>query len=146
MKGFKILKWFLGLLSFSISLSAVAQEVSVKSLLQEMTNAESETYWPVPSFNLKQASSYDRRSVSPDLPGWFANGDANQFIRQEEKDGHAEYVMMDAEGPGAIVRFWLTTVVKPGILRFYFDNSEKPTLSIPAFDLMKVVYPWEKPC
>src|SRR5437016_127830 len=101
--------------------------VSMRSLLAEMTDFASVCHWPVPAYSEKQASSYDRRSVSPDKPGWFANGDFNQFIREEKRQGHTEYVMMDAAGPGAIVRFWLTTVVKPGNLRFYFDNEEKPT-------------------
>ncbi|NNU33880.1 hypothetical protein HK413_06500 [Mucilaginibacter sp. S1162] len=34
-----------------------------------------------------QASSYDRHSISPDQPGWFANADASQYIRTETVDG-----------------------------------------------------------
>ena len=113
------------------------QVVSMRSLLTDMINFNSATQWPVPEFVEKQASSYDRKSVSPDKPGWFANGDANQFIRSEEIAGHTENVMLDVDGPGAIVRFWLTTVVKPGKIRFYFDNEEKPSIEVPAFDLMK---------
>jgi len=45
--------------------------------------------------------------------------------------------MFDAEGPGAIVRFWLTTAEKPGKMRFYFDNESSASVEIPAFDLMK---------
>jgi Protein of unknown function (DUF2961) len=91
----------------------------------------------LPVYTLKQASSYDRRSISPDQPGWFANADENQFIREEKKDGHSEFVMMDADGPGVIVRFWLTTLAKEGTMRFYFDNEPAASLLIPAFDLMK---------
>lgn len=102
-----------------------------------MTDFDAVTRFPSPAYTLKQASSYDRRSVSPGKPGWFANGDYNQFIREEKKNGHSEFVMMDADGPGAIVRLWLTTVVKPGMMRFYFDNEEKASIEIPGFDLLR---------
>jgi hypothetical protein len=39
--------------------SARAQ-VSLGSLLQDMVDLDSVARWPVPSFSLKQASSYDR--------------------------------------------------------------------------------------
>lgn len=109
----------------------------MSSLLQEMTDFTIPSRWPVRPYSLKQASSYDRRSVSPEKPGWFANGDFNQFIRSEKKEGRTEHVMMDADGPGVIVRFWLTTLAKKGMLRFYLDNGEEPAISIPAYDLMR---------
>jgi hypothetical protein len=112
-------------------------KITLQSLLTEMTDADAVTRFPSPAYTLKQASSYDRKSISPELPGWFANGDANQFIREEKKADHSEYVMMDAEGPGTIVRFWLTTLAKPGMLRVYFDNEPEASLQIPAFDLIK---------
>lgn len=114
-----------------------SQEVSLHSLLAEMTDPTSVITWPQPAYTLKQASSYDRRSVAAGKPGWFANTDQAQFIRTEIKDGHKEYVMLDADGPGAIVRFWLTTAQKAGKMRFYFDNEATASIEIPAFDLMK---------
>jgi len=111
--------------------------ITLQTLLDEMTDVSSVAKWPVVTYTMKQASSYDRKSVAPDQPGWFANGDYNQFIRIEQKGDRSEYIMMDADGPGAIVRFWLTTLVKPGILRFYFDNESTASVTIPAYDLMK---------
>lgn len=113
------------------------QEVTIKSLLNEMADYETVARWPHPGYLLKQASSYDRRSVSPDKPGWFANTDQAQFIRTENRGTHKEDVMFDAAGPGAIVRFWLTTNVKPGTMRFYFDGEPSASIVVPAFDLMK---------
>lgn len=122
----------------SPTFSSMAQPVvTVKTLLEEMTNVQVSARWPNPNFFAKQASSYDRRSVSPEKPGWFANNDFNQFIRKERKLQHVEYVMIDVDGPAAITRFWLTTLFKKGVLRFYFDNEKKPSLKIPAYDLMK---------
>jgi hypothetical protein len=111
--------------------------ISLKSLLKEMVDMSSVARWAQPEYTMSQASSYDRHSVSPDLPGWFANDDNNQFIRREQKPGHTEYVMMDANGPGAIVRFWLTMQSGEGRLRIYFDNEEKASIQIEAYDLMK---------
>ena len=118
-------------------LSCIAQEVSLRSLLEEMISARAVVNWPYPAYTLRQASSYDRRSVSPAKPGWFANADQAQFIRTEQHGNHKEYVMFDANGPGAIVRFWLTTAEKKGKMRFYFDNEPTASYEIPAFDLMK---------
>lgn len=91
-----------------------------------------------------QASSYDRRSVAFDQPGWFTNKDFSQYIRTEEVNGHKENVMLDVDGPGAIVRFWLTTFKRNGIIRIYFDNKTEPEITIPAYDLMKIGLPLGK--
>ncbi len=114
-----------------------AEVITLKSLLQEMTNTESVARWPVPEFNCKQASSYDRQKVAPDKSGWFANADHTQYLRSEENAGRTEHVMLDAEGPGAIVRFWLTTgSKKAGVLRVYLDGAAVPALTYPEYDLM----------
>ena len=122
----------------TLSLSSQNKQViTLNSLLNELIDANAVARWGQPEYTMHQASSYDRLSVSPDLPGWFANNDQNQFIREEQKSGHTEYVMMDADGPGAIVRFWLTMQSNEGRLRIYFDNEEKASIQIEAYDLMK---------
>lgn len=133
----KLLFWSL-MMHVVLSISCFGQDtVSIQSLLNEMINYESLARWSQPDYTMKQASSCDRRSVSPDKPGWFANADASQYIRVEEKSGHKENVMLDADGPGTIVRFWLTTFKRNGILRIYFDGEKNPEIEIPAYDLMK---------
>ena len=59
-------------------------DITLESLLREMTNTEALALWPVPEFTCKQASSYHRQKVAPDKPGWFANGDHTQYLRTEE--------------------------------------------------------------
>ena len=86
--------------------SVTAATVSLDSLLGEMTDRTALAQFPDPAYTCTQASSYDPKSVSADQPGWFANGDRSQFIREETNDGRTEWVMMDAKGPGAIVRFY----------------------------------------
>lgn len=127
--------------------SARAQgPVSIESLLDEMVRYDAVARWPSPQYTCRQASSYDRAEVAPDKPGWFGNADNSQFIRTEERDGHRENVMLDADGPGAIVRFWLTTDARrEGVMRFYFDGAAAPQLEIPGFDLLASGLPIERP-
>jgi hypothetical protein len=120
-----------------LAVSSATAEVTLESLLDEMTDYAAVARWPQPEFTCKQASSYDRGTVAPEKPGWFANSDQNQFIRIETNSGRTEKVMLDADGPGCIVRFWLTTDRnKKGILRFYLDGAAEPALVFPAYDLL----------
>lgn len=111
--------------------------VDIRSLLKELISYDAAAKWPQPEYVEKQASSYDRASVAPGKPGWFANADASQYIRTDTINGRLEKVMLDADGPGAIVRFWLITFKRHGNLRIYLDNSPKAILTIPAYDLLK---------
>jgi hypothetical protein len=108
-------------------------EVNLESLLREMIDPAAVARWPQPEYTCRQASSYDRATVAPDKPGWLANNDQNQFIRIEENQGRKERVMLDAAGPGCLVRFWLTTDRnKQGKLRIYLDGAEEPATSTSA--------------
>src|SRR3989339_472030 len=83
-------------------------QVTMESLLKEMASAESLAKFPSPEFKLLQFSSYDRMSVAAGEPGWFANFDLSNFLRVERREGRREFVLFDHQGPGAIVRFWMT--------------------------------------
>lgn len=97
-----------------------------------MTNRESLVDYPSPYYTVRQFSSYDRFSdhAVKGSYDWFANWDFSQFLRTEEKDGRREFVMFDAEGPGAVVRIWITVANynDNGILRFYLDDSDIPAI------------------
>lgn len=113
------------------------KEIALKTLLTELTDKDNMARWPMPSYTEAQASSYDRASISPKEPGWFANEDHTNYIRTDTIDGRREQVMLDVDGPGAIVRFWLTTFKRAGIIRIYFDKQKNPGITIPTYDLMK---------
>jgi hypothetical protein len=105
--------------------------ISLKTLLLEMTERTSLTYFPSPEYKLKQFSSYDRESDSVGGKGWFANKDYTQFLCIDSSKGVKEYVMFDSDGPGAIVRWWMTFAGKgsyDGTIRVYIDDAEKPVL------------------
>jgi len=117
---------------------AVAEEpagITYESLLRELVDRDAIARWPEPAYTCKQFSSYDRKSKSPD-EDWFANADAGQFLREEQNAGRTEWVLMDTEGPGAIVRFWSANPDGAGTIRIYLDGSETPAIETPLTDLL----------
>jgi hypothetical protein len=114
--------------------------VTLESLLTEMTDRDRLARYPVPRYRCLESSSYDRRSVAPDKPGWFANNDWSNFIRSENRDGRTEWVMMDAEGPGAIVRMWMGAPDPKkgpnGTIRIYLDGAQTPVIEEDADKLL----------
>ncbi|MCC6680414.1 MAG: DUF2961 domain-containing protein [Phycisphaeraceae bacterium] len=115
-----------------------AQTISLATLLDEMVDRDRIARLPEPAYTCRQASSYDRRAVSPqDIATWYANNDCSWFIRVEERDGRHEHVMMDEAGPGAIVRFWSTwSRYSGGTLRIYLDGANTPTIEGPLADII----------
>lgn len=108
----------------------LAEPVDFQTLLDEIVDRDELPKLPVNDYKLGQTSSYDRRSKSPSQ-GWYANGDGSGFVRVETNQGRTERVLMDEQGPGAIVRFWstyLTWEFGDGILRFYFDGATTPSI------------------
>ena len=125
-------------LTFSTGIFA-QKPVSIESLLKEMVDRNEIARFPQPTFVSKQFSSYDRATVAKDKPGWFGNDDRSMFIRVEQTSGRTEFVMMDTEGPGAIVRFWMTFAGENagrGIMRIYIDDYSKPVIEGSALDLL----------
>jgi len=110
-----------------IPLGASQENITMKSLLLEMTVRSHLAQWPSSEFHLMQTSSYDRRSTEKNSEGWFANEDWSNYQRKEINNGQEVYVLMDVEGPGVITRFW--TGGHPNQknnLRFYIDGQEIP--------------------
>ncbi|MDR1493801.1 MAG: DUF2961 domain-containing protein [Planctomycetaceae bacterium] len=116
-----------------------AANVTLESLLNEMTNRAAVAEFPDPFYTNQQASSYDRNSKSPDQPGWFANGDSTQFVREETNadfGNRKEWVLMDEDGPGAVVRWWITAKQYKTTFRIYFDGEKTPRIEAKIDDLV----------
>jgi hypothetical protein len=120
------------MITFAVLPSCKKQKIiSLKSLLIEMTDRNSLTLFPSPAYNLKQFSSYDRKSDSVGGKNWYANDDYTQFITVDSSRGRKEYVLFDSDGPGAVVRWWMTFAGAggdKGIIRVYIDNSTSPVI------------------
>ena len=120
-----------GILLAYLFSSCTKEKITLESLLNEMTDRKEITYFPENLYALKQFSSYDRKTVSPDNQDWWANADYTQFIREEKTDGRREFVLFDAEGPGTVVRYWMTFAgegASAGTLRIYIDEAETPAI------------------
>ncbi|MDF7808367.1 DUF2961 domain-containing protein [Pontiellaceae bacterium B12219] len=139
-KRSKIIRLLCAAAALSVLAVQAREPVTIESLLNEMVDYESVARFPEQNFRLKQQSSYNRASKTPDEPqGWFENHDYNSndkdhnFIRIEENNGRKEWVLMDHAGPGAIVRSWMP-FLKPDkpdtdiIIRIYLDGAEEPVL------------------
>ena len=108
--------------------------INFESLLQEMGNRSAVTYWPKQEYQSLQSSSYNRASVAPDQPGWFADSDGVAWIREEINDGKKEYVIMEHDGPGCITRVWtpffyykFNNRIGPNV-KIYLDGNSKPVI------------------
>lgn len=112
-------------------------DVTIATLLEEMTSYENVMEWSGDEYRVLQQSSYDRLSVAPDKEGWYAINDGFGFIRTEENEGRTEKVLFEESGAGAITRIWITTQNPRGVVRFYFDGSTSPDWIVPAYDLMQ---------
>ncbi|TKG91885.1 DUF2961 domain-containing protein [Puteibacter caeruleilacunae] len=145
----KILIILAVLVSGSAFSHAYAQEkvITMESLLNEMVNRDQLAQWPSAQYVCKQASSYSRASVTPNGEdgkyiekngrdwgkGWFENHDFGNFIRTDEIQGRKEDVLLDVDGPGAIVRWWHTLGGRAnmgGIYRVYVDGNEVPVIEM----------------
>jgi len=105
-----------------------AKQIDLGSLLDNMLDRSKIAEFPEIDFVCMQASSYDRLAVKPGNPDWFANSDSSHFIGCDEVDGRHEWIMMDVDGPGVIVRWWTTQYKYDGTIRIYLDGSNKPVL------------------
>ncbi|WP_139955784.1 glycoside hydrolase family 172 protein [Flavicella sediminum] len=130
-----------GFLVFTLFVSAQNKnEITIESLLKEMVNRDAVARFPTTNFRLKQESSYNRVSKTPEeSKAWYNNHDYNSnekdhnFIRTEEKNGVKEWVLMDHVGPGVVVRTWMP-FLKPDRpdtdiqIKIYLDGSTEPVL------------------
>lgn len=116
-----------------------AEQVTMRTMLEEMTDLDALTKFPDPPYACRQFSSYNRASTDPSVAteaNWFANRDRGQFLREEERNGATEYVLMDADGPGAIVRIWSANPDEAGVIRIYIDENPDPVIEVPMVAML----------
>ena len=121
---------------FGFSQVSPAQQIDFGTLLEDMIDRSKIAEFPSPEFLCKQCSSYNRETVAVGKPGWFANADSSFFYGYEDVDGRREWIMMDVDGPGAVVRWWLTQQKFDGTIRIYLDGSDEPVYAATADKLI----------
>lgn len=126
-------------------------EISVLTLVNQMADLDYLARLPRAPFVGKQEASTDRRSKrAEDGESWFANDDfvtnvASNLVRVEDAGAGAKrYVLLDAGGPGAVVRLW--TATPTGTLRIFIDDDPRPALETSMAALLAgTVAPFERP-
>lgn len=122
------------LLAASGATAVASQNITTGSLLEEMSNLDDLARWPSLRYRTVQFSSYDRRSSSPEAPGWFSNADGFgqepipgflKVLRAATVDQSGLYLIAEVNGPGAIVRGWSAGM--NGVLRVQIDATD-PTI------------------
>lgn len=106
----------------ALLLSIAAQEqVTFRSLLEELADPASLARWPSPEYRLRTSAGGIARDPEPTEP---ARGRESTF---------EECVLLDVEGPGALVALTLPASRKHR-LRFYVDGGDSPTVETSPFD------------
>ena len=113
--------------------SAKKTVITTGSLFQEMIDMSRLAEFPDPAFRNIQFSSYDHRSVVAGGPDWFANSDGfggepipnfEKVLEEPDENGIGRYLIVDVNGPGAIVRLWTAAI--SGSIKMFIDGSSKP--------------------
>ncbi len=131
------------LLFLASSVYGQKNEINLTSLLNEMVDRDQITRFPENGYKCLQASSYNRESVSPDKPGWFADSDGLGFIRTEINNGVEEWVLMEDQGPGVITKIWAVCFyyglqdTTGANIKFYLDGATEPVINCNFFKLVK---------
>ncbi|MFO8058182.1 MAG: glycoside hydrolase family 172 protein [bacterium] len=128
------------------SASGSSYRVSTRSLLKQMSSFSRLARAFPEGTRLVQFSSYDRKSEKgkDKVLAWYANRDFGNYLRAEKTERGFEFVMAEAEGPGALVRMWSAN---PGnkIWRVYIDGEDEPSIESRGDDLLGgKVEPWSE--
>ena len=127
-------------------LSEQSKLVSLQSLLKEMIDRDRICEFPQVKYQTKQASSYNRTSISPDLPGWFEDSDGLYCMGAEENMAFSsmnEWILMEDKGPGAIVKMWAVCFyyglkdTKGANIKIYLDGAKQPIIETNFFALLQ---------
>src|ERR1700722_11368897 len=105
--------------------------ITLRSLLEEMTDRSSLANYRGPAYRLYHSSSWDRAELDgPGSKGWFGNNDYDYSIRTEDHGGRKEYVIMEARGAGAITKWWIpsTPFLNDRTVRIYLDDNPVPVI------------------
>lgn len=160
-----MIRMMAAVMAAAVALAAFAaraeEEITLGKLLGEMTSLEWLTRAQPAGTRMRQFSSYDRASrvedghttgfgsaagVNSFTPsaalGWWANNDFGNYLGSEQTQRGTEWVLAEAQGPGAIVRLWSAN---PGgrTWNIYLDGASEPVISAPGKELLEGrVKPW----
>ncbi|MCB9686137.1 MAG: DUF2961 domain-containing protein [Alphaproteobacteria bacterium] len=95
-----------------------------------MSDADRLARFPDPAPTVTLHASWDRAQLTEG----FANADRGQFEGERTFGDRVEHALVDADGPGAIVRTWAANPKAGGTLRIRLDGAERPAVEVPLAD------------
>jgi hypothetical protein len=129
------LRLLIGLCSIGFCSPKASNQESIDfcTLIDEMTNFHRLADLPLHRYKSVQFSSFDRRSVSPNEPGWFGNADGfggepipnfQEVIVEPDEAGQGQYLICDVQQPGTVLRLWTAGI--NGNVRVFVDDMDAP--------------------
>lgn len=103
-------------------------DVSIQTLLVEMSDRSALARWPEHAWVHGHRSSTDRPVDSPKSPGWHANNDAGHYAGMTRRGGRPAYLLLDREGPGVITRIWSANPGRAGMISVFVDGEPEPVI------------------
>ncbi len=123
--------------------AADRSQVSLRTLLEEMSDLETLARLPQIPCSTVQFSSFDRRSTGVESADWLSNADGfgnepipgfQKVLREPVEDTPGLYLVAEVEGPGAIVRGWSAGM--DGVMTVRLDGDEKPLFQGQGYDFL----------
>lgn len=130
---YRISVFLLSFLALCLVPNAQCDELTYPELVSRMLDFEALSILPEQGESCAQWSSYDRRSQYDSQADryieWFANGDGDGFIREED----GMQVLAEMDGPGCIWRIW-SAKADAGHVKVYLDGNPTPVIDRPFHD------------
>jgi hypothetical protein len=113
--------------------------VSLATLLPDLVDLARLAEFPQPAYRVSESTS---RRMPP--PRGLSKSVAGNYARIDQREGAAEYVLMEAAGPGVITLISIAKSFAPGyqgILRIYIDDLAVPVIAGPMASLFSGTFP-----
>jgi len=117
-------------------LPASEADVSLSSLLEEMTDRGALARWPEHSWAHGHRSSTQRPVDEPGGWGWHRNDDFGQYVGMTVREQGRMHILLDVDGPGVITRIWSANPEAIGNIVVYVDDMALPSINEPMSEYL----------
>ena len=102
-------------------------DVSLASLLHEMTDRSALATWPAHPWTHGHRSS-TVPATGPEAKSWHSNNDVGHYAGMSLHGGKQYVVLLKQDGPGVITRIWSANPAQAGVLSVYIDDQPEPII------------------
>jgi len=111
-------------------------DVSMSSLLAEMTDRGALARWADPPWSHRHRSSTQRPVDEPGAWGWHRNEDFGHYSGMTVRDGRRLHTLIDVDGPGVITRIWSANPEAVGNVLIFIDDQVPAFIDEPLADFL----------